>query len=144
MKFHYAKVTEILLQTSLLDPIDSYVILTCCLLTVCAMALHRLLNGNKLSGSLPDELGYLSNLKRLQVDMNQISGPVPSSFSNLKSVRHMWVDLWAESYFKLTMAYVLFFLVYLCVCNFCSHLNNNSISGQIPSDLSNLSNLIHL
>ena len=144
MKFHYAKVTEILLQTSLLGPIDSYVILTRCLLTVCAMALHRLLNGNKLSGSLPDELGYLSNLKRLQVDTNQISGPVPSSFSNLKSVRHMWVDLWVQSYFKLTMAYILFSLVYLCVCNFCSHLNNNSISGQIPSDLSNLSNLMHL
>jgi hypothetical protein len=49
----------------------------------------RLLNGNKLSGSLPDELGYLSKLDRLQVDQNNISGPLPKSFANMSSVRHL-------------------------------------------------------
>lgn len=53
--------------------------------------LCSLLNGNKLSGSLPAELGYLSNLNRLQIDQNNISGTIPESFSNLNSVRHMWV-----------------------------------------------------
>ncbi|CAL0304383.1 unnamed protein product [Lupinus luteus] len=48
-----------------------------------------LLNGNNLSGKLPDELGNLSELKRIQVDQNQLSGPIPESFSNLMNVRHM-------------------------------------------------------
>jgi len=47
------------------------------------------LSGNKLSGSLPDELGNLTNLNRLQVDENQLSGPVPKSFSNLVYVKHL-------------------------------------------------------
>lgn len=51
--------------------------------------LCRLLNGNKLTGPLPDELGYLSNLNRLQVDQNEISGQVPKSFANLSSMKHM-------------------------------------------------------
>lgn len=51
--------------------------------------MHRLLNGNKLSGSLPDELGYLSNLNRLQVDENNITGTIPKSFANLSRVRHL-------------------------------------------------------
>jgi len=51
--------------------------------------LCRLLSGNKLSGSLPDELGNLTNLNRLQVDENQLSGPVPKSFANLVLIKHM-------------------------------------------------------
>jgi hypothetical protein len=49
----------------------------------------RLLNGNKLSGTLPSELGYLSNLNRFQIDENNITGPIPKSFSNLKKVKHL-------------------------------------------------------
>lgn len=51
--------------------------------------LCRLLNGNKLSGSLPDELGQLSNLNRFQVDENQLSGPIPESFANMTNVKHL-------------------------------------------------------
>ena len=57
-------------------------------LTSCNV-LCRLLNGNKLSGSLPDELGNLSKLIRLQVDQNNISGPIPKSFANMSSIRHV-------------------------------------------------------
>lgn len=53
--------------------------------------LCRLLNGNQLSGSLPDEIGNLQNLNRLQIDENQISGPIPTSFANLTSVKHLSV-----------------------------------------------------
>ena len=51
--------------------------------------LDRLLNGNKLTGSLPAELGYLSNLDRFQIDQNEISGEIPKSFSNLNKIKHM-------------------------------------------------------
>lgn len=51
--------------------------------------LYRLLNGNKLCGILPDELGNLQNLNRLQVDENELSGPIPQSFAKLSSAKHM-------------------------------------------------------
>ena len=50
---------------------------------------YRLLNGNMLSGTLPEELGFLSKLNRLQIDLNNISGPIPSSFQHLISIKHM-------------------------------------------------------
>ena len=49
----------------------------------------RLLNGNQLTGSLPEELGSLSNLNRIQIDQNHISGPIPISFSSLNKARHL-------------------------------------------------------
>ena len=49
----------------------------------------RLLNGNKLTGSLPEELGNLPNLDRIQIDQNQISGPIPKSFANLNKTQHL-------------------------------------------------------
>jgi len=58
--------------------------------------LCRLLNGNMLSGSLPDELGNLPNLNRFQVDENQLSGSLPDSLANMTSVKHLWVDLLAK------------------------------------------------
>ncbi|KAJ0982005.1 hypothetical protein J5N97_010260 [Dioscorea zingiberensis] len=74
-----------------------------------------LLNGNQLSGSLPEEIGFLPNLNRIQIDENQISGTIPKSFANLKSLRSI-----------------------------CDHMNNNSLSGQIPPELSGLSSALHL
>lgn len=49
----------------------------------------RLLNGNHLTGSLPEELGYLPNLDRIQIDENNISGPIPISFANLDKTKHL-------------------------------------------------------
>ncbi|RVW30373.1 putative LRR receptor-like serine/threonine-protein kinase [Vitis vinifera] len=51
-----------------------------------------LLSGNRLSGSLPDELGYLLHLDRLQIDENHISGPVPKSFANLSRIKHLHMN----------------------------------------------------
>lgn len=56
------------------------------------VGLGRLLNGNKLSGSLPEELGNLKKLNRLQVDQNLLSGPIPKSFANLIQTRHLLVQ----------------------------------------------------
>lgn len=49
----------------------------------------RLLNGNQLSGSLPEEIGYLPNLDRIQIDQNHISGEIPKSFANLNKTKHL-------------------------------------------------------
>jgi hypothetical protein len=47
------------------------------------------MNGNNLTGPLPEELGYLPNLDRIQIDQNNISGPIPTSFSNLNLTKHL-------------------------------------------------------
>lgn len=47
------------------------------------------MSGNQLSGSIPEEIGYLPNLDRLQIDQNQISGRIPKSFANLSSIKHL-------------------------------------------------------
>jgi hypothetical protein len=49
----------------------------------------RLLNGNRLTGSSPEELGYLSKLDRIQIDENNISGPIPTSFQYLNLTKHL-------------------------------------------------------
>lgn len=49
----------------------------------------RLLNGNLLTGNLPEELGYLPNLDRIQIDENRISGSLPKSFANLNKTKHL-------------------------------------------------------
>ncbi|KAL8253115.1 hypothetical protein R6Q59_036808 [Mikania micrantha] len=72
-----------------------------------------LLNGNQLTGSLPEEIGYLPNLDRIQIDQNHINGGIPKSFANLNMTKHL-------------------------------HMNNNSLSGQIPPELSRLPSLVHL
>lgn len=41
------------------------------------------LGGNKLSSSIPSQLGNLSNLEVLALNYNQLSGTIPSSFINL-------------------------------------------------------------
>ncbi|CAA3011830.1 probable LRR receptor-like serine threonine-kinase At1g06840 isoform X1 [Olea europaea subsp. europaea] len=47
-----------------------------------------LLSGNQL-WPLSDEVGYLSNLKIFQLDLNLISGSIPKSFVNLPKVQHL-------------------------------------------------------
>ena len=45
------------------------------------------LDWNRLSGSLPSELGQLTNLKKLGLSDNELSGAIPSSLRQLKNLR---------------------------------------------------------
>ncbi|KAJ6765365.1 LEUCINE-RICH REPEAT-CONTAINING PROTEIN-RELATED [Salix purpurea] len=90
-----------------------------------------LLNGNKLSGSLPDELGYLSKLNRLQVDQNNISGPIPKSFAYMSSIRHLHLNnnsISGQIPPELSNLTTLLHLL----------LDNNNLSGYLPPELSKL------
>ena len=57
--------------------------------SLCRLNSSRLLNGNLLTGNLAEELGYLPNLDRIQIDENRISGPLPKSFANLNKTKHL-------------------------------------------------------
>ncbi|MGE5344165.1 MAG: BACON domain-containing protein [Candidatus Omnitrophota bacterium] len=67
-------------------------------------------SNNQLSGSIPSELGNLSKLFDLSLDRNQLTGTIPSEIGNLSHL----VDLF---------------------------LYNNQLSGEIPSELGNLTSL---
>lgn len=71
------------------------------------------LQNNQLSGSIPSELGNLTNLTNLILFNNQLNGTIPTSIGNLTS------------------------LLFL-------ELSDNSLTGSIPTELGNLSNLIFI
>ncbi len=68
------------------------------------------LRENQLSGSIPKELGNLSNLCELVLDHNQLSGSIPPGIGNLSNLESL-------------------------------DLSRNQLSGRIPKELCNLSNL---
>ncbi|QCE01091.1 leucine-rich repeat family protein [Vigna unguiculata] len=71
-------------------------------------------DGNQLTGELPEELGFLPKLNRLQIDQNNITGPIPLSFAKLNTTQHFQLD------------------------------NNNFGGNSIPGSYANMSTLIKL
>jgi Leucine-rich repeat (LRR) protein len=71
------------------------------------------LYSNRLSGSIPAELGNLSNLRWLYLNGNQLSGLIPAELGNLSNLQGLY-------------------------------LSSNQLSGSIPAELGDLSNLRRL
>ena len=69
--------------------------------------------GNRLTGAIPSELGNLTNLQRLDLRYNRLTGAIPSELGNLANLQHL-------------------------------SLNDNRLTGAIPSELGNLANLQYL
>ncbi|MDH3569169.1 MAG: hypothetical protein OER89_03175 [Gemmatimonadota bacterium] len=95
------------------------------------------LNGNKLNGSIPSELGDLSNLYYLGLGDNQLSGPIPAELGNLSNL--VYTHLFSNQLSGPIPAEL-------------GNLSNlegiqaigNQLSGAIPAELGNLSNLKRL
>ncbi|MDM8561450.1 hypothetical protein [Candidatus Parabeggiatoa sp. HSG14] len=69
--------------------------------------------GNQLSGPIPESIGNLENLKNLDLAINKLSGPIPESIGNLENLKSL-------------------------------DLKNNQLSGPIPESIGNLGNLTEL
>ena len=95
----------------------------------------RLLPGNnRLSGSIPSELGNLANLESLWLNDNQLSGSIPSELGNLDNLRTLWLN---DNQLSGSIPSELGNLANLESL----WLNDNQLSGSIPSELGNLANL---
>ncbi len=89
---------------------------------------------NRLIGSIPRELGNLSNLERLNLPYNQLSGNIPPALGNLSNLQ--WLVLLSNQ-LSGSIPPMLGNLSNLERL----YLDNNQLSGRIPSMLGNLSAL---
>ncbi|GJU82121.1 somatic embryogenesis receptor kinase 2 [Tanacetum coccineum] len=98
-----------------------------------------------LSGTLVPQIGLLKNLQYLELYSNNISGPIPSDIGNLTNL--VSLDLYLNSFSgpipvelgKLSK--LRFLYVYSLHLLNDSRLNNNSLDGQIPMQLTNITSL---
>ena len=95
------------------------------------------LGRNRLSGSIPPELGNLTHLTHLYLSDNNLSGNIPPELGNLTHLTHLYlsdnnlsgnIPLELGNLTNLTHLY----------------LYQNNLSGNIPPELGNLTNLTHL
>ena len=92
------------------------------------------LTWNQLSGSIPVELGSLSNLQELYLYYNQLSGSIPAELGSLANLREL--DL-SNNQLSGSIPTELGNLVNLEGLS----LNHNELSGSIPEELGSLANL---
>ena len=101
-------------------------------------ALVRLeLEKNQLTGTIPTELGNLSALVRLQLDKNQLTGTIPTELGNLSALvrlqlyNNQLTGSIPENLGSLSALEML-------------RLENNRLTGRIPSEFGGLTNLEYL
>ncbi|KAI4968963.1 hypothetical protein ZWY2020_046293 [Hordeum vulgare] len=104
-----------------------------CLLNLNILALWD----NQLSNHIPQELGYLVNLKELYLNMNNLNGSIPSTFGNLTKLTICYLY---DNQFSRYLPRELGHLVNLQKLD----LSSNNFIGSIPSTLGSLINLTSL
>ncbi len=92
---------------------------------------------NGLNGTIPSELGNLSNLTSLNLGNNSLSGTIPSELGNLKNLT--FFNIGGNS-LSGSIPAELGNLVYLTTFT----VRDNNLSGEIPNELGGIKNLTYL
>ncbi|CBI18841.3 unnamed protein product, partial [Vitis vinifera] len=87
------------------------------------------LQGNGITGEIPKELGYLSNLTTLDLENNRLTGEIPSNLGNLKKLQFLILN---QNNLTGTIPKSLS-SIHQSLINL--QLASNDLSGQIPEDL---------
>jgi Leucine-rich repeat (LRR) protein len=95
------------------------------------------LDWNQLTGSIPAELGKLSNLQELILSDNQLTGSIPAALGNLSNLYGLGLN---TNQFTGSIPAALGNLSNLQTLD----LSSNQLTGSIPAELGNLSNLYYL
>ena len=95
------------------------------------------LYSNGLSGTIPGELGSLTNLEWLQLNENQLTGAIPTELGSLANLTLLWLN---ENQLTGEIPTVLGNLTNLTGLS----LDDNQLTGEIPTELGNLTNLTGL
>lgn len=95
------------------------------------------LASNNLTGSIPQQIGDLTNLKFLDLSYNQITGSIPSEIGNLTNLIRL-----------ILYNNQLTGIIPVEICNLTKLTNlelyNNQLSGPIPQRIGNMTNLVML
>ena len=94
-------------------------------------------NPGELTGSIPPEIGNLTNLTYLDLSNNQLSGPIPPEIGNLTNLTIL--ELW-ENNLSGEIPTELYNLTNLTELD----LSSNDLTGSIPPEIGNLTNLTEL
>ena len=95
------------------------------------------LNGRRLTGGIPPELGELKNLRRLELSGNSLGGAIPTELG--QSTQLLWLDL-SDNSLTGGIPRELGALTQLTEL----HLSNNNLEGVIPPALGGLVRLVSL
>ena len=109
------------------------------------------LYNNQLTGTLPTTAGMMSSLRSLEVQANQIGGPIPSELAMIQNLSEFFVAYRGEkkennereAYTFAIPSTSLILTSQDIIVGFVAILNldANQLTGQIPSELGNLSAL---
>ena len=94
---------------------------------------------NKFQGQLPSELGALTALRNLRVEINELTGALPSQFGQLSHLEELFTCTYPHDLYLLLLESRSFLTVRIFLC--CDLPASNVITSSIPTEFGFLTSL---